>query len=143
MKNFKLTAGYRSWLIKKIESMDLSTPKRVNIDDWKEKRSLDANAQYYVWLPTISEFECIDIKTKRNELKLDFGLPIILADEQIGQRFGESLQRCGFFNWQREEQVGHMEFLQVTSLMNTKQHNQMRDNVKHFYNVAGLPIDYL
>lgn len=143
MKNLKLTNGMRSYLIDQIKKMDLSKPKRVNIEDWSDKRSLTANSQYYVWLPAISEFECVDLKTKRNELKLDFGLPIILADEQIGNRMGNALQKHGFFEWQREEQVEYMEFLQVTSLMSTKQHNKMRDDIKHFYNSAGLGIDYL
>lgn len=119
-----------------------STKYRVTVQEWSKKRSGRANSQYHVWIPAICEFDCVDIRTTERILKLDFGLPIVLACEQIGYRYGQSLQRKGFFNLPREVQIDEMEFTHVTSLMNTKQHNQMRDNILYFYNTAGLDIGY-
>lgn len=129
------------------------TKYRISICEWKPKRSLKANAQYHAWVPDISDFTCTNVRATLNELKLDFGLPIILRDEIIGQRYGERLEKLNFFSLTREELIGYtdndgkwhdgvMELIQVTSLMNTKQHNQMRDNILYFYNQAGLNIGY-
>ena len=118
-----------------------STGYRVSVKEWKT-RSLKANAQYHVWIPDISNFICEDLKTTELILKRDFGLPIIFADPQVGHRYGTRLEEVGYFNWPRERQIAEMEFTHVTSLMNTKQHNQMRDNILYFYNQAGLNIGY-
>lgn len=146
MKNFSLSLTTKRMFdeeVNKLLSENPSQPLYVNITKKKKHRSIPANAQYYAWLPDISNFICEDLKTTRNIIKLEFGLPIILADEQIGQRYGEALDSYGFFQWNRERQVNHMEFIQVTSLMNTKQHNQMRENILYFYNQAGLNIGYM
>ena len=145
MKNFSLsltTRGEFDSQVNKLQSENPSQALYVNITKKPKKRSIPANNQYYAWLPDISDFICEDLKTTRHIIKLDFGLPIVFADEQIGNRYGTGLQNCGFFNWNREMQVNHMEFIQVTSLMNTKQHNQMRDSILYFYNQAGLNIGY-
>ena len=145
MKNFLLSLTSIADLILSARKLLSDNPSQVfyvNITKKEKKRSTQANAQYYAWLPSISDFICEDLKTTRAIIKLDFGLPLVFADLEIGQRYGEGLERCGFFNWSREEQVNHMEFIQVTSLMNTKQHNQMRDNILYYYNQAGLNIGY-
>ena len=118
------------------------TKYRISICEWKAKRSLKANAQYHAWIPAISDFICEDIKTTELILKRDFGLPLIFDDQQIGHRYGTRLEQAGYFTWTRERQIAEMEFTHVTSLMNTKQHNQMRDNILYFYNQAGLNIGY-
>ena len=118
------------------------TKYRISICEWSSKRSIPANNTYYRWMPAISDFTCTDLKTTKLMLKLDFGLPIIFADQKIGYRYGKRLEDIGFFTWTRERQVEEMEYIYVTSLMNTKQHNQMRDNILYFYNQAGLNIGY-
>jgi len=156
VKNFSLSLTTKREFDKQINellSANPSQPVFVNVTEKKKKRSIPANNQYYVWMPDISNFICEDLRTTRNILKLDFGLPIILACEQIGQRYGERLQAMNFFNFTREQLIGYVdgdgewqngiiEMIQVTSLMNTKQHNLMRDNILYFYNQAGLNIGY-
>lgn len=145
MKNFKFSLVTRCAFYDRVDELLAKNPNQQyygSITPKPKKRSIPANNQYYVWLPAISDFICEDLKTTRQIIKLDFGLPIILADDQIGDRYGRALNKCGFFAWTREQQIEHMEFIQVTSLMNTKQHNQMRDNILYFYNQAGLNIGY-
>ena len=141
------------FIIQELKKLDLTKDKQLDIGEVKKKRSIPANSVYYGWIPAISDFTCTNIREARNVLKLDFGLPIILADTKIGQRYGERLEKLNFFNLTREELIGHidddniwqngiMEMIQVTSLMNTSQHNQMRDSILYFYNQAGLNIGY-
>ena len=145
MKDIRLTFSTLVDCKQKLNDLFFKDPNaqfRLIITDWKKKRSLKANAQYHVWIPAISDFICHDLKTTELILKRDFGLPIIFADKQIGHRYGTRLEEAGYFTWDREKQIAEMEFTHVTSLMNTKQHNQMRDNILYFYNQAGLNIGY-
>jgi hypothetical protein len=143
MKDPKLNLNTLPFVIQEVTKLAQTGKEyRVSFSDWKAKRSLPANAAYYAWLPAISDFIAMTVPETRNVIKLDFGIPIVLSDEQIGVRFGEALNRKGFFGWSREMQIAEMEFLQVTSLMNTKQHHQMRDNIQIHFGMMGLSLDY-
>jgi len=145
IKDHPLTLTSKQFLDKKIMKLlgdNPSTKYRVTVQEWSKKRSLTANAQYHVWIPAISEFICEDIKTTTNTLKLEHGLPIILADVDVGHKVGFLLDKIGFQEFTKEQQINVMDLISVTSLMSTKQHNQMRDSIMHFYNTAGLDIGY-
>lgn len=114
----------------------------VNITEKPKRRSVPANNVYYAWIPAISDHTGDTIKETRNILKLDFGLPIVIADKDIGQIYLEKLNRFGFFNGTRQQQLSDISMLNVTSLLSTKQHNQLRDNILHHYVTMGVAIDY-
>lgn len=140
----ELTANSQSYVFQELSELIKANPTgkyRVYAKEGK-KRSLRANSQYHVWIPDISNFICEDIKTTTNMCKLDFGLPIILADPQLGPKLKFILDRVNFNNMTREQQVNFMEMIQVTSLMDTKQHNKMRDDMVYYYQTAGLNIGY-
>jgi len=145
IKDFCLIANsveYARRQLVKLTNDNPGTKYRLNCVPWQDKRSNRANSQYWVWVPDISDFICEDQKTTANQLKLDFGLPLILADEKMGPKLQYILESTKFNFMTREQQVGMMEFIQVTSLMDTKQHNKMRDDIVYFYNQAGLNIGY-
>ncbi len=145
MKNFKLSLTTRQDFDLKINKLLSENPNQchfINITKKKKKRSLSANAQQHVWYKQISEFTCTDIKTCESECKIDFGLPIILADQDIGKVIGYALENAKFFSMNRERQIVFIQIIQITSLMNTKQHNQYRENILYFWNQAGLNIGY-
>lgn len=145
MKNFSLSLTTKSEFdkeVNKLLSENPSQPLYVNITKKKKKRSLSANAQQHVWYKQISEFSATDIKTCECECKIDFGLPIILSDPEIGVVIGYALQEAKFFTMTRERQIKFIQIIQITSLMNTKQHNQYRENIMYFWNQAGLNIGY-
>mgnify|MGYP000982473087 CR=1 FL=1 len=112
---------------------------------WKfqDKRSLDANAQVWVWVPKIAEFMGWTIPETGMELKLQHGLPIILADPEYGRKTRFVLDRCGFDLMDREKQLGMVDFLPVTRLFSTKQHNSYRDSIQVHFARQGLNLGYL
>ena len=145
MKYFSLSLTTKADFDLKVNKLLSENPSQglyANITTKKKKRSLSANAQQHVWYKQISEFTCTDIKTCECECKIDFGLPIILSDPEIGVVVGHALQTAKFFTMTREQQIKFIQILQITSLMNTKQHNQYRENVMYFWNTAGLNIGY-
>jgi len=145
MKNYSLSLTTKREFdekVNKLLSENPSQPLFVNITKKKKKRSLSANAQQHVWYKQISEFTATDIKTCEAECKVDFGLPIILSDPEVGVVIGHALQGAKFFTMTREQQIKFVQIIQVTSLMNTKQHNQYRENIIYFWNQSGLNIGY-
>ena len=145
IKNMPISLSTRAAAYEKIDKLLSKNPSKglfLTVTRKKNKRSIPANNIYYAWIPDISDFTGDTIKETRNILKLDFGLPIIIADKVIGQRYLSKLNRFGFFNGTREQQISDISMIQVTSLMSTKQHNQMRDNILHHYQTMGVNIDY-
>ncbi|WP_259556308.1 hypothetical protein [Vibrio harveyi] len=108
-----------------------------------DKRSLDANAQVWVWVPQIAKFMGWTIPETAAELKLDHGLPIILADQEYGPKTMFILKRCDFWAMPREQQLGLVDFLPVTRLFSTKQHNAYRDSIQVHFVKQGLNLEYL
>ena len=145
MKNFNLSLTTKREFDNQVNQLLSENPSQklyVNITQKKKKRSLSANAIQFCWYKQISEFNCTDIKTCEAECKIDFGLPIILSDSEIGVVIGNALQSAKFFTMTREQQVKFIQIIQVTSLMNTKQHNQYRENILYFWKQSGLNIGY-
>ena len=145
MKNFSLSMTSMREFIQTVNKMLSDNPRQayfVNITTKPKNRSLPANAQQHVWYKAISEFTSTDIRTVTGECKIDFGLPIILADPEIGRTVGYALEKSGFFSMTREHQVKFIQVIAVSSLMSTKQHNQYRDNIIFYYNKNGLDLKY-
>ena len=107
-----------------------------------KKRSLTANAQVYVWYAHIAKLEGESSESVRNFCKLMFGLPILLQDENYKDKISWTLNKIGFYNWNHEQQIKCMELFAVTSLLNTKQHNEYRDNMQAYYAKNGVMLDY-
>ena len=116
---------------------------KVTIEPWSDKRTVSANAQQHVWYAKIAKQDGEDVQYIQRVCKLMHGLPILLADAEIGRKLKWTLDKLGFFNWAYEQQVGYMDFLPVTSLMSTKQHNEFRDNMMNYYNKNGYCLDYI
>lgn len=108
-----------------------------------EKRSLDANAQVYVWIPKISEFTGLTVPEVEAELKFTHGLPILQTDPESWKKINFILKRCGFYEMTREQQKNLVHFLPVTRLFSTKQHNSYRDSIQVYYARQGLILEYL
>lgn len=150
IKNFSLTFMSLPGLIKKIQSLlsaNVGSRFFVNITVKQKKRSLPANSIYYVWLPDISDKMALTKPEARRYIKLEFGIPILFStpvDEMTAKVYAlfYSLGKSGFFTWPYDEQLVEMDSREVTSLMNTKQHSQMREQMQHFYGVQGLVLDY-
>ena len=113
---------------------------RVTFGEWPKGRSMQANSVQWVWYSQIGKFTSTDTKTVASECKIDFGLPILLADEEVGPILGHALR--GFSRMTREQQIKFISVIQVTSIMSSKQHTQYRDAIVNYYNLHGLNINY-
>ena len=145
LKNFSLSLTKKRDFDAEINKILSDNPSRalfVNITEKPKKRSLPANSIQHVWYKQIGEFSATDTKTAAAECKIDFGLPIILSDPDIGPVIGYSLDKALFSDMPREKQIKYIQIIQITSLMNTKQHSQYRENILYFWNTAGLNLSY-
>ena len=144
LKNYSLSLTTRQRFddnVNQILSENPSQAVYVNITAKPKKRSLPANAQQHVFYKMI--YEHTEIPTVESDCKIDFGLPIILADPEVGRIIGYALEKAGFFSMAREQQVIFIRVIQITSLMNTKQHNQYRENMIVYWAKNGLELKYL
>jgi hypothetical protein len=144
IEKYKLVTSNKSALIEALEVM-LSQNEAVQVTakPWSRKRSLPANSQVYVWCAHIAKLEGESAESVRNFCKLMFGLPILLQDENYKDKISWTLNKLGFYNWNHEQQVNYMELLPVSSLFNTKQHNEYRDNMQAYYAKNGVMLDYV
>jgi hypothetical protein len=107
-----------------------------------DKRSLDANAQVWVWTPIIADFMGWTVPEAAKELKLDFGLPILLSDPDAGKKTKFILRKCGFYTADRSFQLNMIDYLPVTRLFSTTQHNAYRDAIQIHFAKNGLVLEY-
>jgi len=144
IEKYKLVTSNKSALIEALEVM-LSQNEAVQVTakPWSGKRSLPANAQVYVWYAHIAKLEGESVESVRNFCKLMFGLPILLQDENYKDKISWTLNKLGFYNWNHEQQVNYLELLPDSSLFNTKQHNEYRDDMQAYYAKNGLMLDYV
>ncbi len=143
IKDFKLHRGSLPGLLDMMRKIVLSGKHyRLSIQEWSDKRGLSANAQQHVWYKRIAQFNGYDIRTAGNQSKLDFGLPILLSDSDIGPKVDFLLKKIGFYSFSREQQINVMDLIQVTSIFSTKQHNLYRDNLVMFWHEQGLELEY-
>lgn len=113
---------------------------KVVITEWAKDRSIPANNTQWRWYGQIGKFTSTDTKTVAAECKIDFGLPILLADKEVGHVLSYALR--GFERMTREQQVKFISVIQVTSIMSSKQHTQYRDSIVNYYQMQGLDINY-
>lgn len=109
---------------------------------FQDKRSLDANAQVHVWIPQIAAWMGESVDYVRKLTKMQHGLPILLADEEYGDKTRFVLNKCEFESMKIEQQLGLVDFLPVTRLFSTKQHNAFRDSIQVHYEHQGLTLEY-
>lgn len=143
MPEYKLHRGSLPELLDFMRKTVLSGKHyRLSIQEWSEKRGLSANAVQHVFYKKISQFQGLDIRTAGNMSKLDFGLPILLSDSEMGAKVSWVLDNIKFYAMNREQQINVMDLIQVTSLFSTKQHNLYRDNLVMFWHEQGLELEY-
>lgn len=144
MKDLKLTATSLSYIIQELGKLDtLNKAYRVKVSDWKEKRTLTANGLIHVFVKSISDFTSTDIKTVKQECKIDFGLPIILArGDEYSKVVDYILNKSGFYRMSREQQVKFITAIAVTSKFTTEESKVFLDNMIHYWQDKGLDIGY-
>lgn len=145
MKDYRLSGGNIGQFITELMKLVLGTKKtyRVNVVEWREKRSLTANAQCHVWFPIIAEFIGSDAKTVKARSKIDFGLPILLnssCDYQPVLQY--IIEKTNFYSLSYEQQEKLIQGVAITSKMSTPQCNVFRDNLQAYWQSHGLNLEY-
>ena len=123
-----------------IQEMDLSQPKRVSIDDWKEKRGLSSNALSHIWYKQIADFVSDDTASIKAQCKIDHGLPIALNNTKSFPALGYILDKTDFWNMSREQQIILISSQKMTSLFNTKEMSDYLNSMQVFWGSAGLSL---
>lgn len=125
-----------------IDLMEAGEQVEITVGPKKKHRSLSANAQQHVWIKAISDATGDDIKDVELRCKRDFGLPILLADKEMGPKIDWMLKKIGYYEMTPQQQIGVMSYFAVTSLMSTSQHKAYRDAMEVTWNSRGVYIDY-
>lgn len=106
------------------------------------KRSLSANAQQHVWLTEIAKHTGESIPTVTAQMKIEHGLPIILADTEHGPVIEWMLKKIGFYNMCYEQQLKAIKYIPVTRLFTPRQHNSYRDSLQVAAQGMGVYLEY-
>lgn len=114
----------------------------VTIKPKTKKRSLDANALQAVFITQIGEHFGHDLRTVRNELKRDHGVPILLAvNDERGERLAWTLDKIGYHDMTPAQQLNVCDMFAVTSVMTAAEHRQMLTSVQAYYREHGLILE--
>lgn len=119
-------------------------PCKITISDDTKKRSLPASAQYYVWLPQIAKKHGENTEYIRKWMKKDIALPILMrggCDYSIKMLW--TMNRINYDYLDEKQKRNFVDMFKVTSVMNSKQHAELRDELQIFWAKNNLQLRYL
>ena len=120
-----------------------SYPVKITISDDVKKRSLPANAQYYLWLPQIAKEHGTDYEYIRKWMKHDLAWPILergACDYSIKMRW--MLIKAGYEHLDYKQKINMVDMFGVTRFMKSKQHTELRDELQIFWAKNGIQLNY-
>ena len=121
----------------------VSYPLKLTVTDDIKKRSLPASAQYYVWLPTIAKKEGESTEYIRLWMKKDIALPILMrggCDYSVKMLW--TMNKINYDYLDEDQKRNFVDMFKVTSVMNSKQHTELRDELQIFWAKNGLQLRY-
>ena len=113
---------------------DFDKFKYVVMSVRKMKRTDVQNALLHVWAGEIGQHEGYTALESKLNIKLDFGIPILLKNPDYAQRF----EKMGFDFLIREEQLAWMKIIPVTSLLDVDGMTQCLHDIQCHYAQNGL-----
>ncbi len=106
--------------------------ERVKIGELT-KRSLDQSALFHVWVKQLSGFMGEPSNRAKQILKINFGFPILLQNEEKGPRLQWLLKSIEWDRRTWEQKLAICErFIPVTSIMKPNELKSMMDNIKEW-----------
>ncbi len=143
MKDLKLTDDNIAYVTQELSKLDLNTPKRVSVSDWKKKRGLSANGLQHVWYGEIAKYygdrSALDVK---NFCKDAFGLPILVNSEKHGDKIEFLLCKLNYYRHSFESKMKLVQCLEVTSLFNTSESKKYMEDMVFYFNDLGVNIRF-
>ena len=108
------------------------------------KRSLSANAQYYQWLPTVAKFYGENVEFIRKWMKHDIAWPIVEREGcDYAKKVRYMLDGRNYHQLTHKQKVNMIDLFAMTSVMDSKQHAQLRDELQIYWAKQGLQLNYL
>jgi len=139
----KLTSDNLQYVTQELSKLDLSEPKRITVSEWKENRSLSANAQQHLWYSQIAKYlgdtSALDVK---NFCKDAFGLAILSNSDKHRDKITFLLDKLSYYRYSHESRLKLVSCLEVTSLFNTAESKEYMDQMIVYYNQVGIPIKF-
>ena len=135
-----LHSGTRVKLWNYINSLNYDKSYLVTIKEYS-KRSLPANNLQHVFYREIANYFGLEVKEIEQDCKIDFGLPIILADEEAGAPLRYMLDKCGFDSMNKYQQRKVINCISITSIMNTKQHQEYIEKMQVYWSKKGVYLE--
>lgn len=140
--NIEATAANRQIIIDCLDQAISEGGKTIKIGKATNKRSLDANALQAVFITQISNHYGHDVRTVRNELKRDHGVPVLLAaGDDRSKKLAWTLNKIGYHDMSPAQQISVMDMFNVTSIMTTAEHREMLNSVQAYYRDHGLILE--
>lgn len=139
----KLTNSNLDYVFQELRKLDLTTPKRLTVTEWKEKRGLSSNGQIHVWFGEIAKWygdrTAIEVK---NECKDKLGLPLALNSPTYGDTIEYILNKLEYYQHSHESRMKLIDCLPVTSKFSTSEMKDFMDQMLFFWNDLGVPIKF-
>lgn len=124
-----------------ISQTDRARIVKVKIEE-NAKRTLPANALFHVWSQQLSGFTGNDVKAQKAALKMDFGYPILRANEELWPKLKQLFAGVNWWKLSYEQKVEMSELIPCTSVMSPKELKLMMDNIKDWaMNTFNIELD--
>ena len=108
---------------------------------WQKKRTLDQNAQSFVWYKQIAEqLPDYDAKGWARYCKLVHGVPILRSEDAEFRAFYDKAIKL---NLDYEEKMQAMDYTPVSRLMNTNQFNRYFEAIQEDFLKRGVVLQFL
>lgn len=141
--NLMYTASNFDYIQQELRKVDLTTPKRIHVTEWKEKRGLSANAQQHLWYAQIAKHRGdVTALQVKNECKDKLGLPILLNSAEHGDKMEFLLDKLDYYKHSYENKMKLIQCLEVTSLFNTAESKEYMENMIFYWNDLGININF-
>jgi len=114
----------REKALRAVEDCRSDDVMQVSIVKYKKNRSSEQNALMHKWFSIKAKQQFTDDIYEKNLAKYRFGCPILIRDDNEFSRFvDKALKHLSYI-----DRVSAMEYVPITSLMNTKQLTEFLEN---------------
>ena len=143
MKDLKLTSDNIAYVAQELSKLDLTTPKRISVSDWKKRRGLSANGQIHLWFGQIAKHygdrSALEVKCFCKDA---IGLPILSGSPTHGDKLEFFLCELNYYKHNHENKMKLIQFIPVTSEMSTSEIKEFMEQMLFYWNDLGVNIRF-
>jgi len=145
MDDLKLNSQSLSSVISALAKIVLSGDSyRLSVKKWRKKRSLSASAQYYVWISVAAKEYGVETEYMRKWMKHELAWPILLRGQcDYSVKMLYMLNQSGYNMLSFRRKINMVDMFGITRFMDSKQHNELRDDMQRYWAERGIQLRYL